>query len=351
MGVKSFLFRLRHWETWHYHAKYIPLSPAWLWYCLRSGSFWFFTPSNPTLTFGGFEGESKKEMYDQLPPGSYPYSMYLSHLLPFEDVLEVFEKSNLKYPFAAKPNVGMMGFLFRAIRNEEEFRAYHEKMPADYIIQELVTYPIEVSVFYYRYPNSRKGNITGFLKKESMHVTGNGSSTLLQLIENYPRAKFRLEEMKAKHVNYLQNIIADGKIYPLSYALNLSRGGRMISLAHEIDDQLLNVFDELSLYTGNFYYGRYDIKCQSVEDLKNGRNYSILEYNGSGAEPHHVYGNNNTLLQAYRILLKHWQVLFEISRQNRARGIEYWSFFRGYRFLKEAKKYFKMLKELDASQI
>ncbi len=86
MSLKTLAFRITHWETWHYLAKYIPIMPAWIWYCARARSCWFFTPSNPTLTFGGFEGESKKEMFDQLPPGSYPRSIYISPSLPFEEL-------------------------------------------------------------------------------------------------------------------------------------------------------------------------------------------------------------------------------------------------------------------------
>jgi hypothetical protein len=110
---------------------------------------------------------------------------------------------------------------------------------------------------------------------------------------------------------------------------------------------LLKVFDDLSHYAGHFYYGRYDIKCKSIEDLKQGRNFSILEYNGSGAEPHHIYGNGNTLIEAYGIVLHHWKVLYAISRYNERNGIEYWQFRKGYQFLKRAKKHFKQLKQLD----
>jgi hypothetical protein len=108
--------------------------------------------------------------------------------------------------------------------------------------------------------------------------------------------------------------------YCLSNALNLSRGGKLISLAHEKDERLLKVFDDLSHYTNHFYYGRYDIKCASVEDLKEGKNFYILEYNGCGAEPHHIYGDGNTLLQAYAILLQHWKVLYRISKYNHTHG-------------------------------
>jgi hypothetical protein len=107
------------------------------------------------------------------------------------------------------------------------------------------------------------------------------------------------------------------------------------------------VFDDLSLYSGKFYYGRYDIKCRSIEDLKAGKHFSILEYNGSGAEPHHVYGNGYTLLAACKILVQHWQILFQISKANNKKGIAYWDFKRGWAFLNNASDHLKKLRILD----
>jgi hypothetical protein len=344
--VKRNMYKLGHWETWHYLAKYIPIMPVWLWHCLRARSFWFFTPSNPGLTFGGFEGEGKKEMYEQLPPGSFPKSIFIAPSLSFDEVEEI-ANNNFKYPFTVKPDVGMMGFMFRRIHSPYELAFYHRKMPVAYFIQELITYPIEVSVFYYRYPNAVSGTITGFVKKEFLEVVGDGNSTLLELMLHYPRIKFRLEEMKSKHAHKLHMVLPKGQIYILSQALNLSRGARLISLEHEKDNQLLALFDGISHYTKTFFYGRYDIKCQSIDDLKKGINFSILEYNGCGAEPHHIYGNGNSLIQAYAIVLNHWNVLARISRYNHRHGIHYWGFKRGKKFLKEAKQHFKMLKQLD----
>ena len=347
MNLKKVWFKITHWETWHYAAKYIPIAPVWGWHCLRARSFWFFTSSNPTLTFGGFHGETKREMYEQLPPGSYPYSIYIKHDTPFVKVETQLSKSILKYPFAVKPDAGMMGFMFRKIRNRNELLDYHQKMPADYIMQQWVDYPLEVSVFYYRFPGQLSGTITGFIKKEFLQVTGDGSSTLGMLIDNCPRATFRIHELRSKHADRLDQVIPTGQPYILSHALNLSRGGKLVSLEHEKDEDLLKVFDGISLYTKQFYYGRYDIKCASVEALKKGKDFSILEFNGCGAEPHHVYGNGNTLLQAYNILLKHWHVLYKISVLNHRNGIGYWGYRRGRQFLKEANKHFKVLKTLD----
>lgn len=234
-------------------------------------------------------------MYNQLPPGSYPKSIYISPDLSFEDTYSLYNRSGLSYPFAAKPDAGMMGFMFRKIENKDQFMQYHEQMPCDYIVQEHIDYPLEISVFYYRFPDKEKGAITGFLKKEALEVTGDGKSTLLELILKCPRAMFRIAEMRLKHEDKLSEILPYGTHYCLSHALNLSRGGKLLNLEHEKNSHLLAVFDKLSHYTGSFFYGRYDIKCASIDDLKTGNNFSILEYNGSGAEPHHVYGNGNTL--------------------------------------------------------
>src|SRR4051812_17002062 len=100
MGLKKLLYKIAHWEKWHYHVKYIPLYPAWLWYCFRSGSMWFFTPSNPTLTFGGFEGESKKEMYEQLPLSVYPKTIYISSQISFHQTEKLFNDNYFTYPIA-----------------------------------------------------------------------------------------------------------------------------------------------------------------------------------------------------------------------------------------------------------
>ena len=287
-------------------------------------------------------------MYAQLPPGSFPKTICVSHRLSFENVLKLFETHDFTYPIAVKPEVGRMGIMFRKIHNCAELQQYHSKMPVDYVLQEFVDYPIEVSVFYYRFPNEKKGAITGFVRKDYLQVTGDGECTLRHLIENYSRVRFRKKEMFAKHADRLNDIIPKNEIYCLSHALNLSRGGKLVSLEHEKDEQLLNVFDELSHYAKHFYYGRYDLKCASIADLKQGKNFTILEYNGSGAEPHHVYGNGKSFFEACAILLQHWNILFRISRYNNLNGTPYWNFVRGYRQLKEANRHISLLKKLDS---
>src|SRR5690606_7715442 len=108
-------------------------------------------------------------------------------------------------------------------------------------VQELVSYPMEVSVFYYRYPNKPKGNISGFIQKSPMEIIGNGKSSYEELIKEHPQAKLRWEEMELKHKDVLQNILPEGEKYYLTYAANLNRGAKFQNLDHLIDDHLVQL--------------------------------------------------------------------------------------------------------------
>lgn len=309
MQINNFAEKIAHWESWDWRIKYIPIVPVWVWSCIRARSFWFFTPSNPKLAFGGFEGVTKMSIYKHLPAKYYPHTLPIPPGLTFPE-LEQLTSEHFTFPFVLKPDVGRMGFMFRIINSPAQLAAYHEAMPFNYIAQELVTYSIEVSVFYYRFPKEKSGTITGFVRKEFLEICGDGKSTVEELMNADSRVKMRLHEMKSKHQDKLQTVLEKGEIFCLSHALNLSRGCRLVSLEHEKTEGLLNVFDEISSYSETLFYGRYDIKCASIEDLKQGKNFSIIEYNGCGAEPHHVYGNENSLFKACRILAQHWQILY-----------------------------------------
>lgn len=350
MNLKESLYIITHWQTWHHHVKYIPLSPVWVWYCLRAGTPWFFTTSNPTLTFGGFEGEGKKEMYEQLPVGSYPTTTYIEPGTALNEVEKQIFSDGFQYPFIVKPDVGMMGFMFRKIDNREQLSMYHSVMPGLYLVQKLIDYPIEVAAFYYRMPNQKKGVISGLLVKTPAQIIGDGKKTIQALIlaNDAVSVVTKREELLSRHKERLQKVLERGEVFNLSLATNRSQGGTLVGIDHEIDERLQSFFDMLSHHNGQFFYGRYDIKCSSIEDLKAGKNYFILEFNGAGAGTQHIYANSYSLLKASRIILHHWKMLFRIAQYNQKKGIKVWRLWEGWRHLKLAKKNLAVLQKLDA---
>lgn len=343
------LHHITHWESWHYHTKYIPLTPLWLWYCLRAKSMWFFTTSNPTITFGGFEGEGKQEIYQQMPSGSFPDSIFIGSETDFERVLMLLEDSALSFPLVVKPDKGIMGYMFRRLHNADQLKRYHDFIGMNYIIQRWVEYPMEVSAFYYRMPGNLQGKVTGFLMKQPPIVTGDGKTSLKQLILKNEDLKYKSEELLVRHREHLQMVLPHGKVYALAYASNRSQGGKLISLSHEIDDRLVTVLDNISNFSGSFFYGRFDIKCTSLESLKNNRDFLVLEYNGAGAGIQHIYGNHLSLNEALRTIARHWKILYRISTYNhRVNKVPYWPYLKGRRFLKQALRHTKLLAKQDA---
>lgn len=295
------------------------------------------------------EGEPKKEMYELLPLTLYPATF---NVLPGEDFSLISQKLSackISYPLIAKPEVGGQGILLRKIDDEAGLKKYHSLMPWEYIIQALVYYPVEVSVFYIRYPHESKGTITGFLHKIPLQVIGNGRDSLAALIGNHPKGSKRLEELFNKHKERWNEVLPAGEKYMLSYAANHNRGAQFIDLKDQIDEQLTGIFDNISLNIKDFFYGRYDIMCNSIPDLKLGKNFTILEYNGCGAEPNHFYDTGYTLMGAYKEILKHWDALYQISRHNRLNGVPPWPFLKGRKFISMARKHITKMKRVDAA--
>ena len=308
---------------------------------------WFFTPSNPKLTFGGMEGEPKREMYDLLPVELYPTTF---NALPNEDfniVLDRLQQSGIEYPLIVKPEIGGQGVLFRKIDTEKELLHYHTNVPVEYIVQQMVHYPMEVSVFYIRHPKDKKGIVTGFLHKIPLQLIGDGTHTVEELILKHPKGNKRIGELHSKHKDTWHTVLPEGEKYMLSYAANHNRGAHFVDLKAHIDEKLVGIFDAISHRINDFFYGRYDIMCTNVEDLKKGKNFAILEYNGCGAEPNHFYDTGYTLIGAYKEILRHWKALYQISKYNRQQGIAPWPLLKGRKFLNEAKANFEMMKAAD----
>jgi len=339
--------KIKNWEQWPFKILYAPVSPVWAWYIIRSRAIWFFTPSNPKLTFGGMEGEPKKEMHVLLPEHLCPSYFNILPGESFENIIKQLKEKNISYPLIVKPEIGGQGILFRKINNETELKNYHRLVPVEYFIQEFINYPIEVSLFYYRFPGESKGVITGFLKKIPMQVTGDGVHTIEELIMVNAKMAKRIKEIRNKHADNLKKVLAKNEKYMLSYAANHNRGAQFIDLKEEIEDSLVKVLDDISLSINDFFYGRYDIMCNSIAELKQGKNFVILEYNGCGAEPNHFYDTGYTLMNAWQEILKHWKVLFRISKINNASGIKYWPAMKGFRFRQVTKKHYKKIKTAD----
>ena len=90
---------------------------------------------------------------------------------------------------------------------------------------------------------------------------------------------------------------------------------------HLISKELVSIFDEASTTLNEWYFGRFDVRTASHEEMQRG-NFKVVEVNGVNSEPAHIYDPHMSLLKAYADLFRHWNTIFRIARENRRRGFK-----------------------------
>lgn len=340
--LSTWFIRLRSWEYWPLHMVYAPVYIYYLLLAIKARNFLFFSAANPGIEMGGLIGESKMSILKKVPSKYLPKTIFLPKEWALEEIEQQRIQHQISFPIILKPNIGERGFLVEKIPDVKALINYRKRFPIDLILQEYIGYPEEVSVLYYRFPHKQYGCITSVTLKKYLSVTGNGRSSLRELILEYPRAKLQLRKLEKDNCLQLEAIPPKGEKVELVPIGNHSRGTTFYNGNHLIDNQLTHTFDCISKELDGIYFGRFDIKCQSFEDLREGKNFSILEINGVKSEPTHIYEPGFSMLMAYKVLFKQWKIIYRLSMINRERGVDTVPLREGLTRVKENFKYKKI---------
>jgi hypothetical protein len=269
--------------------------------------------------------DSKIEIYDLIPQQYYPKTGIVKEKCDFETITTLLSKSEIKFPFIAKPDIGLRGSAVKKISNLEELKTYHNKANFDYLVQDLIPYEHEVGIFYVRFPNEKEGRITGIVSKEFLIVEGNGIATIEDLILLNPRFALQLKVLKKEYGTALKEVLPKGEKRNLVPYGNHARGAKFIDASHLISEKLTKVIDDMCLQINEFYFGRMDLMYHNWQDLEDGKNFQIVELNGAASEPTHIYDPKHSLIFAWKELARHITYMYKISVQNRKRGFNYLS--------------------------
>jgi hypothetical protein len=333
----NFIIKLRHWEYWPFGIVQFPVILYYCWLSLRARSFIFFSGSNPGITMGGMFGESKYDIIKQIPSQYVPKTILIKSDERTEDIIRILQANNLSFPVIFKPELGERGFMVKKINSAEDVDRYIQMMKHNFLAQELVDLPCEFGIFYMRFPAHEKGHVTSVTMKEMLSVTGDGRTTLMNLIFAKDRAKLQWKTLQKTFHSRLTEIIPAGEKIELVSIGNHCLGTMFLDGNHLINEKLSQTFDAISKEISGFYFGRFDLRCASIEDLYQG-NVKILELNGCGAEPAHIYQPGFSFTKAVGVLLKHWRNIFLIAEENAKRGYTFTTF-------QEARVFYKMFKD------
>jgi hypothetical protein len=340
---RPFFIRLMHWEYWSFSTVYFPIYIVWIALGVRARSFFFFAAANPSIRNGGFLNESKKEIYPLIPAGTHPATIFFSIPANGDIVMQQLKQHGLLFPLIGKPDIGGRGRGVKILMNEGDVLAYTRNAFMDFHIQEFVSYKNEVGIFYYRYPDSDSGKISGIVGKTFLSITGDGTSTLLHLIKNNKRAILQLPDLEKIVGGNFDRVVPDGEQVVLVPYGNHARGALFTDESALIDEGLEKMIDGLCKKIPGFYFGRLDIRFNTWEELKEGKAFSIIEVNGAGAEPTHIYDPGHSLFFAWKEIIRHWILLWRISRQNHKRGNPYLTVKQGLAMFREDKDWSQKL--------
>lgn len=308
--------RWRQWEFWPAWAAYAPLVPYFLWLGIRHRGLTLFTASNPGIVSGGLTGESKSAILRWLAklPGISP----AFRVLPAGGRTEDLDWTP-GFPCVAKPDVGERGQGVKILRSAGELCAYLAEANQDTILQDYVS-GHEFGVFYYRYPGETKGRIFSITGKTFPVVTGDGVSTVRELIRRDKRASLMEGAYRKSCRTPLESAPAAGETVRLVEIGSHCRGTIFWDARHLRTEALESAIDAMAQAHPGFYFGRFDLRVDTVENFRTGRNLQVLELNGVGSEATHVYDPAVSIWDAYGSLFMQWRIAFEIGAANRARG-------------------------------
>lgn len=332
-------------EYWSSSLLYLPVMPYLCWLMIRSRAVFFFNVANPGIKNGGLLMESKWEMYKDAPAHFFPPTYFVGEAASF-DVNSQRMWQDFHFPVVAKPAIGSRGMGVAIIRNLQELEVYHQQVPVPYIVQQKITYPLEAGIFYVRMPGQEKGIITGIVQKEFVQVIGNGTDPVIDLLKKNKRYLLQLKDLqKMLDEKTLHLVPTKGEVRILADIGNHARGSHFINAASNITPALTQTIDTLCKQFPGFYFGRIDIRFQTWDALEQGQHFAVIEVNGSGSEPTHIYDPNNSLWYMWKEICTHWRWMFTISQQvHRQQNIPYPSIKEGIQLLRENEAYQKKLK-------
>jgi hypothetical protein len=317
------LDRWRRWEFWPSPILYAPVAVHVLRLGLRHGGLGTLSAANPGIPEGGFVGESKSQILQQLP---VQWTLDAALIHPdsvdarVEHVRGLIESGRFTLPAVLKPDAGQRGVGVRLVRSLDEAREYFAAHHAAVVLQRYHPGPFEAGIFYVRRPDEGRGRIFSITDKRFPVVVGDGHSTIEQLIWEHPRYRLQASVFLARHAGERGRVAADGERVRLAMAGNHAQGTLFLDGSHLITRALETRIDDIARAMPGFYIGRFDVRYADADAFRRGEDLAIVELNGVTSESTNIYDPSFTLWNAWRVLCRQWTLVFEIGAANRARG-------------------------------
>ncbi|MBV8889873.1 MAG: D-alanine--D-alanine ligase [Alphaproteobacteria bacterium] len=331
-GVDAAAPILSTFEFWPRWLFYFPIIVHWTLLSIRYGSLSLPTAANPAFEAGGLCGESKTDLFATFGPECRErMAPFISVAVPsgpsaegdvLERALVAMQKAGLKWPVVAKPDIGCQGTGVQLIADRDALARYIAGFPAGerVVLQQWVQQEGEAGVLYIRPPGAPHGSIFSLTLKYFPAITGDGQSSVEELIRADARAGCIAELYLVRLAEERKRVLAAGKRLPLVFTGNHCKGAIFRNGAPYVTAEMTAAFERVARSIARFHFGRFDVRFTSLEDLMRG-DFTIIEVNGAGSEATHIWDPATGLIEAYATLFRQYRLLFSIAARNRADGV------------------------------
>jgi hypothetical protein len=340
LNKQAWFIRLTNKEYWSANIYIAPVLVYVAYLAAKARSPLFFTAANPAIPTGGMVGENKADMSDWIPPQYRPKNCTVSSDHSMENIKIRLEKARLQFPIIIKPAVGCRGLMVKKVENLSDIMEHLLRFPTEFLLEEYIDYPVEAAVLYWKNPETGESGIQSVTGKEFLSVEGNGISNVESLLGENPRGVLQIERLKREKADLLNQIPRMGQKVLVEPIGNHCRGTKFLDFNHLITPEMVKAYDKIQAdLAGNFLY-RLDLKTPSVFDLQAGKNIKILEINGVGSDPAHIFDPNTRFFEIWAAYFRLWRKIYEISTALHRQGVPYMS-------LKEYKIFAKKQKAME----
>ncbi len=336
--TKAWYIRLTNKEYWNANIFFIPLAFYVVYLALKARSAFFFSAANPAIPTGGLVGESKEDIGKLIPPPYRPKTIALKQGDTLWDIRQKMDRVKLAFPTIIKPIVGCRGMMVKKMESINDILTFMHEYDTNFLLEEFIDYPVEGAILYWKNPETGESGVQSVTLKEFLTVKGDGISTIKDLLMQNPRGVLQVNRLEKENSEIMASVPQHNEHITVEPIGNHCRGTKFLNYNHLINPDMVRAYDNIQEDLQGFYVYRLDLKAPSIADLQAGRNIKILEINGVGADPAHIFAPHTPLFEMFHAYIRLWKKVYEVGTALHRQGTPYMTYkeFRKYADLQSA---------------
>jgi hypothetical protein len=332
LNRQAWYIRLTNKEYWNANIFFIPLAFYMVYLAIKARAIFFFSAANPAIPTGGLIGESKEDINKLIPPQYRPKTTTLKQGDAIWNIRQKMNRAQLEFPAIIKPVVGCRGMMVKKVESVTDILAHLHEYDTNFLLEEFVDYPVEGAILYWKNPETGESDVQSVTLKAFLSVKGDGKSSVKELLMQNPRGVLQVERLQKEKPDLMASIPQYNEHITVEPIGNHCRGTKFLNYNYLINANMVQAYDKIQEDLEGCYVYRLDIKAPSVSDLQAGKNIKILEINGVGADPAHIFAPNTPIMEMFHAYIRLWEKIYEVATALHRQGVPYMTY-------KDLKKY------------